>query len=179
MALQSAPIQIQPAFGIAGEQAFNNPPIVALPWNIVSASAAYNIVGATGFSITSAGTAPTAAAGNTTGSLPFAGILVLPKNYANYNGNLTPTMTLPNNALVSLATVGSFNLILTNTPSVGDQVYMDNTTGALTSIAAGSVLPSGKTWINGTVQAYDATSSGGIAVVLLTGPVPVSYVAAS
>src|ERR1700759_1714156 len=142
MTLQSAPIQIQPGFGIPGEQAFNYPPVVSLPWNIVSSAASLNIVGATCFSISGD---ETAAAGNVGGALAFAGLLVNPKNYANYNGSLTPTLTLPNNSLVSLATAGAFNVTLANTPVVGYQIYFDNTTGAMSCIAPGSVLPSLKT----------------------------------
>lgn len=169
MALQSAPILIQPAFGIQGEQCFNNPPIVALPWNLDSASAAYNIVGATAFSVTGNGVA---AAGNS-GSLPYAGILVNPKNYVNYNGNLTPTMAVPNDTLVSLATQGAFTVLLAVTPNIGDQVIFDNTTGALSAVAPGTALPMGKSWANALVYAYDGTGSG-LANIILSPKSPVT-----
>lgn len=169
MGFQSA-VSLAQGFGVPG-QIYNNSPKRVRSYIINSASAAYNIIGATAFSITSQGNA---AAGNTTGSLVFAGILVnAGEQFSNggSGGPLTPTLTLPNYAQGELATMGSFVVTLPATANIGDIVIFDNTTGALATIVPGASLPSGKSYANAYVDFY-TVSAAGLAVITINSITP-------
>ena len=137
MAFQSV-VNSQMAFGVAGEP-FDNGPRRSAPWALLSASADYNVVGATAYTVTSGPATPAtpaiAAAG---GSGVFAGILVGPKEYATSGtvagGALAPTMVLPNYTNAELLTQGAIFATLSGAANIGDQVIYDLTTGALSSM---------------------------------------------
>ena len=133
MTFQST-VRYDQTFGVPGEIRFDGP-MRAQPGLINSASAAYNIVGATAFTQPSAG--GTVAAGGTD---PFFGILAKPHNYASYgnsvDGPLGPTLTLANNVEAEFVTMGFLCISLAAACNIGDLVTYNTTTGALASIAA-------------------------------------------
>lgn len=162
MGFQTA-VQINQGFGVPGEQ-YSDGPWRAQSFIIDSALAAYNIIGATMCSVTGEGVA---AAGNAGGVLPFAGLMVDPKNMALFGSSLTPTLTVPNNAQVECATMGSYVVTLPGAASIGDYVVYDNTTGAISAVAAGSSTPgSGKSWGNAFVDYFIPTGAG-LAVITM------------
>lgn len=127
-------VNITTALGVPGEQ-FDDGPLRAQDFELVSANANYNIVGATIFTITSQGVAQ---AGNG-GTLGLAGLLVNPKAYASFGmpsgGPLAATMQLANYTQGELATMGSFVAAMDNIPNIGDLVTYDPVTGQISSIA--------------------------------------------
>lgn len=158
-------VYLQQGFGVPGDQ-FSDGPWRVQSFVINSASAAYNVIGATCFSVTSQGIA---AAGNSGGTAVFAGLLVDPKNQALYgsNGNpFAPTLVLPNYAQGELATMGSFIVTLPASANIGDWVVYDQTTGAIATVAPGTSLPSGKSWANAFVDYY-TVSAAGLAVITM------------
>lgn len=155
MAIQTTVGQIQ-GFGVPGEKWVQGP-WQSAPYALVSASAAYNIVGSTFCTTTSQGVC---AAG---GTGAFAGLLVNPKVYANY-GNLVPTMTLQNNTEVECATVGTYVVTVPTGAAIGHWVYYNTTTGLLGTIAAGSSLPASSAWAHAVVY-YMTPTAPGLAVI--------------
>lgn len=154
------------ATGVPGEKVVDSP-FRCQEFTIVSALASYNIVGATAYSKTAEFRA---AAGNTGGVLPFAGILVDPKNHALYgdaNGTLDASLTLPNNTQAALATMGTIYVTLPAAAALGDHVIFDNTTGAISTITPGTALPTGKSWAFATVD-YFVPTAAGLAAITLT-----------
>ena len=165
MGFQTA-VQINQGFGVPGEQ-YSDSPMRAQTFTIVSALAAYNIIGATMCSVTAQGIC---AAGNAGGVLPFAGLLVDPKNLALFGASgdpLAPSLTAPNQAIVECATMGTFVVTLPGAAAIGDYVIYDNTTGAIDTVAAGSVSPgAGKSWGNAIVDYY-TVGGAGLAVITM------------
>lgn len=165
MAFQTS-VFLQQGFGIPGEL-YTDSPHISESYIINSASAAYNIVGATAFTITSQGVAQ---AGNG-GSLGLAGVLANPKVYRlrGTTGSLSPSMTLANYTQGEFVTMGKLIVNITNTTaSIGDWLVYDNTTGALTSVAPNASLPTGKSWLGATfIDYYTVASPGLIAVIAL------------
>lgn len=134
MAFQSA-VNLQQAFGVPGELLLEGP-LRAAPYNINSASAAYNIIGATAFTTADGVTA--AAGGAIVDGNVFAGILANPKVYATSGttaGALAPTLTLPNNGVGEFVTMGYLCVTLPAAAAIGDRVLYDITTGALSTIS--------------------------------------------
>jgi hypothetical protein len=162
MSFQSA-VQLQQGFGVPGEM-FTDGPYRAQSFIINSASAAYNIIGATAFTLTSQGLA---AAG---GTGVYVGILANPK-VAPLQGTsssvLTPTLTLPNYAQADIVSMGSLIVTLPAAAAIGDYVIFDNTTGALSTITPGTAVPSGKTLANAVVDYFTVTGAG-LAVITLS-----------
>jgi len=150
MAFQST-VSLQQGFGVPGEQ-FTDGPTRAEAFTIVSALASYNIIGATACSVTSEGFC---AAGKTSANLPFAGILVDPKDIALFGAGgqpLNPTLVVPNYTAVECAKMGSFIVTLPAAAAIGDRVIFDNVTGALSTIStAPFVLTGGTTSTDATV----------------------------
>lgn len=103
-----------------------------------SASAAYNIVGATAFT-RPVGGGRVAAGGVIGASNVFAGILCNPKTYAalgtSAGGSLAATMTLPNeiNAELCLTTSGIV-VSVGAACNIGDRLIYNTTTGALSTV---------------------------------------------
>lgn len=150
--------------GIPGEQ-YDDSPWRALPYTINSASAAYNIIGATfctidaGASLTGSGTCKA----GSSGSYGVAGLLVAPKDYALYGTSgqaLDPTLTVSNQTMVQCATMGRFYVTLPAAANVGDYVIFDNTTGAIATVTPGTALPSGKSWANAVVAVFSIGAAG-------------------
>jgi len=156
MGFQST-VSLAQGFGVPGEQ-FTDGPTRAESYTINSASAAYNIIGATACSVTSQGFC---AAGKTSASLPFAGILVDPKDQALFGTSgapLAPTLTVPNYAAVECATMGSFVVTLPAAAAIGDTVIFDNTTGALSTISSAPFTLPGTTTSTSTTVTMASTS---------------------
>jgi hypothetical protein len=175
MPFQSS-VAFKAGFGVQGEL-YDDSAVRAEPFLLNSANAAYNIIGATAYSVVSEGVA---AAGNT-GTQIFAGILANPKNHAlrGIAGNpLAPSLVLPNGVEASLVNMGCMVVLLPlpNAPgqiNIGDLVIFDNTTGALSTIAPAVALPVGKSPAYAVVDRYTpnlATGVGqfGLAVIRIT-----------
>lgn len=164
MSFQSS-VFINQGFGVPGEQ-YSDGPWRAQSFSINSASAAYNIIGATMCSVTSQGFC---AAGNSGGTAPFAGLLVDPKNVALFGTGgipLAPTLTVPNFTQVECATMGSYIVTLPASAAIGDWVIYDNTTGAISTVTPGTSLPMGKSWGNAIVE-YFTVSGAGLGVITM------------
>lgn len=157
MGFQST-VSVKSAAGVPGEF-YDSSPYRALSYVIDSASAAYNIIGATMFTVTSEGIAE---AGS--GGIDFAGLLVNPKAYAlegtSAGGTLAPTLTLANDTQAELATEGRFWVTLPASATIGDLVIYDNTTGAIATIANDAALPSGKSFGYAKVIQFTPTAAG-------------------
>lgn len=174
MAFQQT-VFFQQGLGVPGEQ-FNDGPMRGETYVLNSALASYNVVGATAFSLVSQSNVnnvqvATAAAGNSGGTAVFVGILVNPKAYASFGttggGPLAATMTLANNTIGELATMGTYVVTLPATANIGDLVIYDNTTGALATISPTASLPTGKSFAYASVDYFDSTGSG-LYVITLT-----------
>lgn len=166
MAFQST-VSTEQGFGVAGEQ-FSDGPWRAESFTINSASAAYNVIGATACTVTSQGFC---AAGKASANAAFAGILVDPKAVALFGVNnqpLAPTLQVPNYTAVECATMGSFIVTLPAAAAIGDSVIYDNVTGALSTIStAPFVLNGGTTSASTTVTM--ASTAGVFAGQTVTG----------
>jgi hypothetical protein len=128
-------INVQYAAGVPGAL-YDDSPERSAVWELVSASAAYNIIGATAYTATSAdagaGDACGVAAAGGTGT--FVGVLSNSKLYAQLGtstGALIPSFTLPNDVPAQLTTMGHLWVSLPGPANVGDQVAYDPTTGQL------------------------------------------------
>lgn len=135
-------VNFERALGVPGEM-FLSGPNRTQPAILRSASAAYNIIGATAYTVLLPGSdqdpnSPIVAVAGGTGA--FAGILVAPKTYASYgtaaDGPLAPTMTLPNEWNAELMLMGEVVVTLPGAASIGDPVIYDTTTGVLGSVPA-------------------------------------------
>lgn len=132
-------VNVELGFGIPG-QLYSDAPLRAQPAMLNSASAAYNIVGATAYTVVSADTgnnsASLVAAAGGTGV--FAGILMNSKVYATSGpatGALNPTLTLPNFFIAELLQAGDVVVSIPGPANIGDSVAYDLTTGALSTFA--------------------------------------------
>lgn len=164
MAFQST-VFLQQGFGVPGDLYAADAPYRGQPFILNSASAAYNIIGATCYTKTNQ---TTAAAG---GTGEFAGLLVNSKVYASYGttggGPLAPTMTLANNVQAELVTEGSFVVTLPAAAALGDLVVFNTTTGAISTITPGSPLGAGTAFAYAKVDYFTVTAAG-LAVITLT-----------
>lgn len=149
--------------GMVGEM-YTDGPSRGQSYIIVSGDATNNVVGR-GFTLTSQGVA---AAGGTN---PYVGILAGPKlqplQGTSAGGSLAATIILPNNVQAEIISMGSIWVNLPGAANVGDSVLFDNTTGALTTIAPGADLPSGKTFAQAIVDYFTCTGAG-LAVITLS-----------
>ena len=153
--------------GVPGEL-YSNYPHRAQTFTINSASAAYNIIGATCFTVLSEGFAQ---AGNGSGNYGFAGFLFNPKVYAlqGITGNtLGATLTLPNYVVGEFITEGAIWVTLPTAANIGDLVVYDNVTGAIETVSPTTALPSGKTFANAQVDYFTVPSGGGLGVISIT-----------
>lgn len=136
MGFQTA-VNIELAAGIPGAL-YDDGPVRCAPYELSSALAAYNVIGATAFTVTSGdpGTSAGSAVAAAGGTGAFAGILMNPKVYANYGtstGPLTSNLTLPNFTIAELLTMGDIWVSLPGPANVGDNICYDQTTGALST----------------------------------------------
>lgn len=156
MAFQST-VNLDNPLGVPGEIIFDGP-VRAAAYNLNSASAAYNIVGATAFTVSAEGVA---AAG---GTGAFAGILATPKRYASYGtsvgGPLAATMTLPNNIVAELVDMGQMVVTLPAAANIGDLVTYNTTTGALATLTPTAGFTAAQSGATLTVSAITAGNLG-------------------
>lgn len=159
-------------FGVQGEY-YTNSPNIALAYTINSSNAAYNIFGRA-CSITSQGYV---SAGAPAGSV-YAGILAGPKQQASTgttSSPLDPTLTVPNQTLVSVVSMGTLIVQLASAANPGDVVIFDTATGELDAIAPGSALPAGYANALATVVIYDTSVTApynGLAVIQVSPNAP-------
>lgn len=134
------------ALGVPGEFAYSGPNRTKAGI-LDSASAAYNIIGATAFTVKTAAddqnpNAPMIVQAGGTGV--FAGILANPKVYASFGttagGPLAPTMVLANDVNAEFVQMGELVVTVPAACNVGDKVLYDNTTGALSTQASFSTF---------------------------------------
>lgn len=127
----------QQGFGVPGEL-LTDSPHRAKTYILNSADAAYNIVGATAFTLDTEGKAQ--AGGAITEGQPFVGILANPKAYASagtaLGGALAPTLVLRNGEVGEFVSFGQLIVTLPDAAEIGDLVAYDNTTGALSTVPA-------------------------------------------
>lgn len=167
MAFQST-VSIQQGFGVPGEM-FTDSPHTAQTYTIVSASSALNIIGQTCCTITSQGVCEAGAGG----SLGFAGFLVNPKVEALYGTvgqPLAPSMTIPNNNIAELLTMGQIIVQLPAAAAIGDYVIFDDVSGAIETIAPTDPLPTGKTFANAIVSFFTPNAVGSQMAVITVNP---------
>ena len=158
--------------GVPGELIYDGPSRAQAGF-IQSASAAYNIIGATAFTQPAAGGAVKAG-----GTGIFFGILANPKTAISFgnssDGPLGTTLTLPNNVEGSFVQMGYLLVSVPAACSIGDQLYFDQTTGALGTINPIITATASQTT---TVVTVTAITAGNIGVgSVLQGPtgVPVT-----
>jgi hypothetical protein len=130
-----ATVNFSIGFGVQGEIVYDGP-VRSNPWQLISTPQA-NIIGATAYTIASG---PTGLKGDNCGIAAaggtgvFAGILANPKVYANFGVLSVATLTLPDDTVAELITMGQMLVKLTTAANPGDIVVFDNTTGALSSV---------------------------------------------
>lgn len=164
MGFQST-VNAQQGFGVPGEQ-YSDGPWRAQSYVLNSALASYNNIGSTMCSVTAEGVC---AAGNAGGALPFAGLLVDPKDIALFGTSgrpLNPTLNVPNYTQVECATMGSFVVTLPALAAIGDWVIYNNTTGVISTVTPGTSLPGGSSWGNAFVD-YFVPTGAGLAVITM------------
>ena len=130
-------VNTQYGAGIPGSL-YDDSPVRSAPWILNSANAAYNIIGATAFTASSAdpGTGITSGVAAAGGTNQFVGILSNLKTAVTSGtsaGALIGSATLPNNVEAELVTMGHIWAALPMTANVGDLVSYDSTTGALST----------------------------------------------
>ena len=133
-------INVELGFGIPGNL-YDDGPVRSAPYELVSASANYNVVGATAYVVTAGdpGNGSGSATASAGGAGVFAGILMNNKVYATSGGTggaLTTTMTLPNYTIGELISMGGIIVALPGPAAIGDSVCYDQTTGALSTYPA-------------------------------------------
>ena len=146
--------------GVQGEIIADSP-YRAQPYELVSSSAANNVIGATYCTVVSEGVAQAGGTGY------GAGIISNPKTQVSYgttqNGTLAPTLTLPNYKIASLLQAGTILVYLPAAANIGDIVQYNTTTGALSTIPASPTpTPSSGCAIipNAFVEKYTDTAAG-------------------
>ena len=97
----------------------------------------------------------------------FRGILVGPKQYANYL-NFTATMTLPDGTIGQLATMGHILVAVANAVSPDDVAVYNNVTGEISGIGASGSAPEGSTKIPNSKFILRSAAAGETAVLELT-----------
>lgn len=173
MAFQTS-INSNIAAGVPGElfNGGNGAPIRVMPYALLSYPQP-NIIGATWYTLLSAPTEESGAtfSGETSayaqagGTGVAAGFLVDPKDYVTYGttggGPLAPTMTIPDQTITGLATIGLYWATLLNAANAGDLLVYNTTTGAIGSISAGANFTAA---IAGTTMTVSALGAGTLAV---------------
>ncbi len=167
MSFQST-VSVLAGFGVPGE-IFQDVPWVVLSYSLQSGSEP-NVVGATGYTITSDGVAQ-AGSGGTRG---FAGILGIPKSYALYGTGGAPlaaTLTLANYTQAEIVSEGMMIVTLPAAANIGDYVLYNDTTGALATMAPGPTCTTGYSFANAVVSQFTQGVSGSALAVIQLKPV--------
>lgn len=168
MAFQST-VNVLLAFGIAGEL-FAEGPTRVEPM-LINSSGAANVVG---YAYTKANGTNIASVGGTitNGSVVFAGLLVNPKRYQSIgttaNGTLAASITVPDNTMGDLLTMGEVVVAITGAANIGDNLVYNKTTGALTALVPGGTVAGGTALVPNAVITRYATAADGLVVARLT-----------
>ncbi len=165
MGFQSA-VFVNQGFGVPGEL-FTDSPWIAQSYTIDSASAAYNIIGATCCTVVSQGVCEAGGTG------VFAGFLVDPKDIALFGASgipLNPTLTVPNFTQVECLTMGTIIVTLPAAAAIGDYVVYDTTTGAISTITPSTPLAVGTEFANAQVAYFTQGIAGTALAVIQVNP---------
>jgi structural protein gp24 len=165
MAFQTT-VNLVSGAGVPGDF-YSDSPRICESFILNSVSALNNVFGRAFTKIAGADNQGQAQVGNPTTTGVFAGFLVNPKGSVNYGilGNaLAPTLVLPNESQAELLTMGTIFVTLPAAAAIGDYVYFDNTTGALTTQAPGSAPLSGTSFAFAEVDFF-AVAAAGLAVI--------------
>lgn len=159
-------VNLTQGFGVQGEIIYDGP-IRSAPWQLISTPQA-NVIGATAYTATSGQTADgqTSGIAQAGGSGAFVGILANPKVYTNTNGSFTATLTLADDTIAELVTMGQMLVKLTTAANPGDLVQYDNTTGALSSIPPVATFTASNATSVLTVTATDSFIGPGLIFVI-------------
>jgi len=157
-----ASVALNQGFGVVGEVVFEGP-LRATPGIIKHATAADIVVGRAFCIDTSDGTYhPGGDAG------VFGGILAQPKALSSIGtsagGPLAPTLTVPTGTVGEFVTMGEICVALSNAATIGDGVFYDDTTGALSAGTAST----GQTQIASAKVVRYSNAAAGLAVISLT-----------
>lgn len=101
------------------------------------------------------------------GAGAFRGVLVGPKQYANYM-NLEATMNLPDGSIGQLATMGHILVKVGNAISPDDAAVYNNVTGEISGIESNGSAPSGSTKIPNAKFILRSAAAGETAILELT-----------
>lgn len=170
MPYQSTVFEFQ-ASGVQGE-IYSDYPVGCDAYVVNSSGATPNLFG---YGCTLGTTQGQVQMGNPGGTHVFAGFLVFPKEQASFGTGgqpLAPTLAVPDGTVVDVLNLGMIWVYLPAAANIGDLVLFDNVTGALTTVAPGSALPTGKSFGNATVQIYPVTQAGLAVIRVTTAPVP-------
>lgn len=158
-------VGVTQGFSVVGE-IYADSPVRCQTYTIDSTDPANNVFGRV-FTKTAA-TQGYAEAG---GTGVFAGFLVNPKNSASFGtvagGTLAPTLTLPNESIAQILSMGTIVVSLPDVANVGDYVYYDLLTGELTTQAPESAPLVGTAFANAVVDYFEVTAAG-LAVIKVT-----------
>lgn len=163
-------VTVQSAAGVPGDW-YDDSPRRALPYTLVSASANNNLIGTTFCTVSGQSSELTgqdiAQAGGT-GIL--AGLLINSKIYAlrgtPAGGTLAPTLQLPNQTEVELATMGRAWVFLPAAANIGDNVIYNTTTGQIGTIPPATPVPVGSAFAFATVIKFNIPAAGIAAIEL-------------
>lgn len=97
----------------------------------------------------------------------FRGVLVGPKQYANYM-NLEATMSLPDGSIGQLATMGHILVKVGNAVSPDDVAVYNNVTGEISGIEASGSAPEGSAKIPNSKFILRSAAAGEVAILELT-----------
>lgn len=97
----------------------------------------------------------------------FRGVLVGPKQYANYM-NLEATMSLPDGSIGQLATMGHILVKVGNAVSPDDAAVYNNVTGEISGIESGGSAPAGSTKIPNAKFILRSAAAGETAILEIT-----------
>lgn len=101
------------------------------------------------------------------GTGAFRGVLVGPKQYANYM-NLEATMSLPNGSIGQLATMGHILVKVGNAVSPDDAAVYNNVTGEISGIKSSGSAPAGSTKIPNAKFILRSAAAGETAILEIT-----------
>lgn len=145
-------VSLQQGFGVPGEL-MTDSPHRAQPFTIVTTDhPEYNVMGRA-FTVTDQGFATAGGTG------VFAGLLVGPKEQANYgvDGNtLGATLTIANNVVGECCTMGEVIVSLPGAAGIGDLVTYDTSTGELDTVTNGSAFTGATSTTTLTVTGFTA-----------------------
>lgn len=97
----------------------------------------------------------------------FRGVLVGPKQYANYM-NLEATMSLPDGSIGQLATMGHILVKVGNAVSPDDAAVYNNVTGEISGIESSGSVPAGSTKIPNAKFILRSAAAGETAILEIT-----------